>query len=42
MLKSLTCVIDSWARPNFTLVKTVVPNFPQVRFDSIVRCANQI
>ncbi len=42
MLKSLTFVIDSWARPNFTLVRIVVLNFHQVKLDYIARCANQI
>ena len=42
MLKSLTFVIDSWARPNFTLVRIVVLNFHQVKLDYIARYANQI
>lgn len=42
MLKSVTCVVDSWKKPNFTLVKIVVLNSPQLRLDCIVKYVNPI
>ena len=42
MFKSLTYVIDSWVKPIFTFVKTVVLSSHQVKLDCIVRYVNQI